>query len=330
MKNGFVAFFNRMPWIWTIAGIALLWACLAITEGHVGLGALAGILPSASFLAIAAIAQSFAIVTGGGNADLSIPSVITVSAYVSISLISGADARVPLGLLATLGMGLLIGGFNAFLIVRLRVPAIVATLATGYIVATFVLLANDRSAVITTSPVMRFLGGGRVGGIPVIAIFIIILASIVAFVVHRSGFGRMLMAVGQNREAAKLAGISVGLITTLAFMTSGALASLDGALLGANSGGAFLELGAVYLLQSVGAVVIGGNPAFGGRMTVFGTLMGSVLLALLAVATQIVGLPPGAQDIVQGGVIIAVLSAAGAWAMFGRRAGRFHAAATTK
>lgn len=89
------------------------------------------------------------------------------------------------------------------------------------------------------------------------------------------------------------------------------LAALDGALLFAHAGGAFLEMGRPYLLQSVGAVVVGGTLIFGGSATALGTLLGSVLLVLIVTTMQIAGLPGGVQDMVQGAVIIAVLAAAG-------------------
>lgn len=310
---------SEMPWVWSVLGIVALWLVLAITTRQFTLGALGGTLPAASFLALAAIGQSFAIVTGGGNADLSIPSVIAFSAYVSINLINGSNAMTVPGLLLTIALGAVIGAVNAALIVRLRVPAIIATLATGYVISTFALLANERSVAFSVSPILRTLAAGRLAGIPVIALLVAVIGGATAFAFHRTGFGRMLMAVGQSPRAADLARVPVGLITALAFIISGGLAALTGVLLAANAGGAFLNLGRTYLLQSVGAVVIGGSPAFGGRTTVVGTLSGSVLLVLLAAATQIVGLPSGMQEIVQGAVIIAVLAIAGSRAALARR-----------
>jgi ribose transport system permease protein len=97
-------------------------------------------------------------------------------------------------------------------------------------------------------------------------------------------------------------------------MISGVLAALDGALLSAHAGGAFLGMGKPYLLESVGAVVVGGTLIFGGSATPLGTLLGSVLLVLIVTTMQIAGLAGGVQDVMQGGVIIAVLLAAGAGA----------------
>ncbi|TIP33398.1 MAG: ABC transporter permease, partial [Mesorhizobium sp.] len=124
-------------------------------------------------------------------------------------------------------------------------------------------------------------------------------------------FGQLLSAVGQNRAAARLAGIRNGRVIASAFIISSVLASLDGLLLGAYIGGAFLEMGQPYLLQSIAAVVLGGTLIFGGSATALGTLFASILLVLIVTTMQIIGLPPGAQDIVQGVVVIFVLALAG-------------------
>lgn len=100
-----------------------------------------------------------------------------------------------------------------------------------------------------------------------------------------------------------------------AFIISSVLASLDGLLLGAYIGGAFLELGQPYLLQSIAAVVLGGTLIFGGSATALGTTFASILLILIVTTMQIIGLPPGVQDIVQGFVVIFVLALAGRQAL---------------
>ena len=102
-------------------------------------------------------------------------------------------------------------------------------------------------------------------------------------------------------------------------MLSALLASATGLLLGAYVNGAFLEMGQTYLLQSVAAVVLGGTPIFGGAATSVGTFFASILLILLVTTMQVIGLPPGTQDMVQGVVVILVLALAGAKAAGLRR-----------
>jgi ribose transport system permease protein len=162
-----------------------------------------------------------------------------------------------------------------------------------------------------TSPTLKFIATTRVGDLPVMAIVVVGLVILTAIILRYSVFGHKLSAVGQSRAAARLAGIRNGRVIAAAFIISSVLASLNGLLLGAYIGGAFLEMGQPYLLQSIAAVVLGGTLIFGGSATAVGTLLASILLILIVTTTQIIGLPPGAQDMIQGAVVIFVLSLAG-------------------
>jgi ribose transport system permease protein len=298
-------------WAFAGIGVLVLWAALSAATARFSLDSLSGVATSASFLAVVALGQMFAVSTGGGNVDLSIPGVVTLSAFATMILSNGSDAGLLLALPVVLAIGLLTGAVNALLILRLRIPAIIATLAVGYVLDTATLLANRRFTTFAISPVLRALATARPAGVPAILLLALALAAAAAALIGRTGYGRWLMAAGQNATAADLAGVRVGRVTAIAFLLSGALAAIDGALLSAHTGGAFLEMGRPYLLQSVGAVVVGGTLIFGGSATASGTLLGSVLLVLIVTTMQIAGLPGGVQDMVQGAVIIAVLAAAG-------------------
>lgn len=226
-------------------------------------------------------------------------------------VVGGSYAGLARALPLVLTVGLATGAVNAALILRLRIPAIIATLAVGYVLDTAALLANRRFTTYAVSPILRTLASAHLWGFPAILIFAGALAAGSAALIGRTRLGRTLMALGQNATAAALAGVCVSRITTIAFMLSGALAAIDGALLSAHAGGAFLGMGRPYPLQSIGAVVVGGTLIFGGSATALGTLLGSVLLVLIVTTMQIAGLPGGVQDMVQGAVIIAVLAAAG-------------------
>jgi ribose transport system permease protein len=301
---------ERNRWVWSLLGVLVLWAILSIATSRFSLHSLSGVAASASFLVIVALGQMLVVTTGRGNIDLSIASVLTLSAYASIVVTQGLDARLPLAIAVVVLIGLVTGAVNALLVVAFRIPAIIATLATGYILATGTLIANRWAAGFAVSPVLKTLGAGRIGGLPVM---------ILVALLRRTVYGRAISAVGQNERAAALAGIHTGRVVAAAFIASAILAALTGMLLGAYVGGAFLEMGAPYLLQSLGAVVLGGSLIFGGSSTALGTLFGSLLLVLIVTTMQIVGLPPGTQDIVQGFVVIAVLALAGGQAVRRRR-----------
>lgn len=302
---------NRHRWIWSALGVAILWAILSVVSNQFSLSSLSGVAVSGSFLALVALGQMAVVTTGGGNIDLSIASVMTLSAFIALIVIDGHDGRIPLGLAATLALGLVVGGVNAALVVAARIPAIIATLATGYVLATASLLANRAIPGFVIAPWLRIVATARVGGVPIMGMLALVAAAVASFLLNRTAYGRSLSAVGQNALAARLAGVKVKRVTAAAFFASSILAAFAGLLQGAYVGGAFLEMGQPFLLQSLGAVVLGGTLIFGGAGTAAGTLFGAVLLVLIVTTMQIARLPPGAQDVVEGVVIIAVLALAG-------------------
>ncbi|WP_127902413.1 ABC transporter permease [Solirhodobacter olei] len=318
-EAGIARWAQRNRWIWSALAVLILWIVLSVVTSRFSLGSLSGILLSASFLAIVGLGQMFVVTTGRGNIDLSIPSVLTLNAYLALLTVRGHDGRLALGVAVALGVGLVVGLINAGLVVKLRIPAIIATLASGYVLATATLLANGMIPGFAVSPLLKAIVGARVEGLPVMALIAAACVGLAALVLRFTGYGQMLIAVGQNREAARLAGIPAGRVIGIAFLISSVMASLTGLLLGAYVGGAFLEMGQPYLLQSIAAVVVGGTLIFGGSATALGTFVASVLLILIVTTMQIMGLPPGAQDMVQGVVVILVLALAGREGGAGRR-----------
>ena len=302
---------NRNRWIWSLLGVLILWTVLSAVTSQLTLSSLSGVAISASFLTLVALGQMAVVTTGGGNIDLSIASVMTLSAFCALIVIGGHDDRVVLGLVATLALGLAVGAVNATLVIIARIPAIIATLATGYVLATASLLANGAIPGFTIAPMLRFTATARVSGIPIMAMLAVLVALIFAFILNRTAYGRSLSAVGQNWIAARLAGVRVNRVTAAAFLASSTLAAFTGLLLGAYVGGAFLGMGEPFLLKSIGAVVLGGTLIFGGSGTAAGTVFGALLLVLIVTTMEIAKLPPGTQDVVEGVVIIAVLALAG-------------------
>jgi ribose transport system permease protein len=298
-------------WVWPLIGIALLWAALAAATSRFSLLSLSGVLSSAALLAFPAIGQMFVVTTGRGNVDLSVPGVMTLGGFLTTILVGPSDAMALPGLAAVAAMGAAVGALNALLVLRARVPAMVATMGTGYVLATASLLANRGRSGFGVAPALDAAANGRVMGVPVLALVAALVAAAAGLALRRTGFGAALAAVGQNPRAAALAGVGVGRTVAAAFVLSGLCSALGGAMLSAGVGGAFLGMGTPYLLQCVGAVVVGGTLVAGGSATALGTFLGCVLLVLTVTTMQVAGLPPGAQDIVQGLAIIGVLALAG-------------------
>jgi len=298
-------------WVWTAIGVALLWVILSSVSGRWSLSSLSGIVLSASFLTVVGLGQMLVVTTGRGNIDLSVSAVLTQSAFLALVVINGEDGLIWLGVLAAVGLGVAVGLVNAALVIWLRIPAIIATLATGYILASAALMTNAVNfGPRVAAPGLKWLAAGKLGGVPIFAMVTLALVVVVALVLRHSVYGARLSAIGQSRAAARLAGVRVNAVLAAAFVASGVLAALMGMVLGAYVGGAFLEMGQPYLLQSVAAVVLGGTLINGGKGTALGTWFAAILLILMVTIMQILTLPRGTQDLVQGVVVILVLALA--------------------
>jgi ribose transport system permease protein len=302
--------FFEQPWVWALLGTLLLWTALSAGSGQVSLGSLSGILASAAVLCVVAIGQMLVVTTGNGAVDLSIPNVMTLSGFLATSVINGQDGRLLSGLAVVACFGSAVGIFNALTINHLRIPPIITTLAVGYILTTGTLLFNRGFRTYAISPFLVALVSTRIADIPALLVLALGLSSLAFFLLHRTVYGRALAAMGQNSGAADLAGVRVKTTRLVAYLISGALAALGGVLLSARVGGAFLEMGNPFLLQSVGAVVVGGSSIFGGRATAFGTFLGSIFLIMVVTTMQVLRLPGGLQQVAQGILIILVLAVA--------------------
>ena len=305
------AYAQANRWVWAALAVALFWLLLAAVSGRWSVASLSGIVLSASFLTCVALGQMLVVTTGRGNIDLSVAGVLTQAAFLGLVVVQGQDGRIWLGVLAALALGAGVGLVNAALVIWLRIPAIIATLATGYILASATLMTNAANfGPRVVAPGLQWLAAGKVAGVPVFALVTFALVVATALVLRHTVHGRRLSAIGQSRDAARLAGLPVNRTLTLAFVASGILAALTGLVLGAYVGGAFLEMGQRYLLQSVAAVVLGGTLIAGGHGTALGTWFAAILLILMVTIMQILSLPRGTQDLLQGVVVILVLALA--------------------
>ncbi len=299
---------SEKSWIWPLVGSIVLWSLLGLFSGGLNLESLIAISTTASFLAIVAMGQMIVITTGGGAIDLSIPSVITLAAFVSTGMINGSDANLIYVIPFVLVIGAAIGFLNSINVLFLNIPPIIATLGMSYIVTTAILLYNRNFRAFDVSPLLLRVSRNRVFGVlPTILIVALVLVTLLTFLLRYTKFGRNLIALGQNVRAARLAGVNVVMIQSIAYMFSGVLAAFGGIMIAARVGGAFLGLGDPYLLQSVASVVVGGSLISGGRAVPLGTLIGSLFLTILVTTMQVAGMRIGGQNILTGLLIILVL-----------------------
>lgn len=305
--HSLAAFVRRNNWIWAALGALLLWFVMGLHSGRLNLESLITNAYTAAFLAIVGIGQMLVVTTGRGAIDLSIPGVITLAAYVSMSIVGGNNAMVIPGLLVLIAMGAAIGFLNGVFVIWLRIPSIIATMAMNYILITMSLIINRGFAEFEICTVLLAVTRSRILGIPLIIYLVALLAAAVHFMLVRTGYGRSLQALGQNIEAARLAGVKVVRVELATYMLSAVLAAVAGMLVSARVGGAFLGMGDSYMLETVASIVIGGTLISGGKANCAGTLAGAMFLGLIVTAMQIMGFDVGAQNVAKGALIIVVL-----------------------
>ncbi len=295
----------KRSWVGALIAAILLWLLAGLVTGTLSISFLLANATIAGFLALAGTAQMAVIASGPGNFDLSLPYVVTFGAYVMSAGLVGHD-NIPASVALTLLVGIAAGVVNAALIVRLRIPAIVATLATGYILYSFIVAIQSGGfsrvgGLFEAALRLRFFGFSGV-----LAVAALTLVG-VGFLLSRTVFGVQLHALGQNGEAARLAGVRRGWLLLGAFVLSGVLAAWLGVLLAVYQGGVSADLGRSYLLGSVAAVVIGGTRTTGGVTSVIGTAMGALVLTLAQSDLILLQFSIGAQYIIQGSIVLATV-----------------------
>lgn len=298
---------STRPWVWSLFGSMVMWVMVFLLSSHGLMGSLLINAGTAAFLAIVGLGQMLTITSGQGGIDLSIPYVMTLAAYVSITIMNGSNAHLWVAVAVSILLGIGVGLINSFSILVLRIPPIIATLAIGFVLESIIIVFAGQQTSFLPSPLLEGLAQNSVLGIPLILVPACGFAVVVAFMLFRTSFGLSLRAAGQNRRASFLAGVRVDGTIVGAYVLCGTLAAIGGLLLAGSDGGAFIAMGNAYLLESVGAVVIGGTLIIGGKPTVLGTLFGALFLTMLVTLAEITKLPIGIQDVIEGAAIIVVL-----------------------
>ncbi len=286
----------------------------AIQPGFISLTGVRTTLLQAAPLGILAIAQTVLMLTGG--IDLSVTMIATAAAYVAANQSpNGAAAAILLGML----VGVLVGGVNGAGVAIFRVNPLIMTLAmSGVLLGLFTAWTQTVLAGATqVAPFIRQLGGGALpGGIPYSVLVWGAIALLAVWLLRRSGWGRLIYAIGDNEVAVHLAGVQVWQVRLSAYMLSGLLGALSGFLLAGRTGAVDLQLAGAFLLPSVAATVIGGTSIFGGVGGVAGTILGALILTVLNSLLTFLNVGQAIQQVVYG---IIVLTLAWGYASLMRR-----------
>lgn len=262
------------------------------------------------------IGMTMIIVSGG--IDLSVGSVLALSGAVAAGLLKNGIAldrwnvllefTVFGAIVAGIAVGLAAGWVNGLVITRFRVPPFVATLGMLSAARGLTMLWTLNHPITKLGPEFEFIGAGHWLGVPMPIWISGALALLFAVVTRRTRFGRHLYAVGGNERAATLSGLNVQRIKLAVYMLGGALAGAAGILLAARLNAADPKMGAGYELDSIAAVVIGGTSLSGGRGTIFGTVLGCLIIGVLNNGLGILGVIPEWQLVVKGAVIVVAVA----------------------
>jgi ribose transport system permease protein len=299
------------PWIWSFVGAGVVWlAAIIFTHGHGAGGMITAALSLAVFMVIVGIGQMFVITLGPGNVDLSLPANIGLASAVAMKTMGGSEALIIVGLLAALGSGAAIGIANYGLIRVLRIPPIIATLSSSFIILS-IDISYGRGLQIKPPPGFADFTNIQILGIPILAIIVALFALVAGVALQRLPYGRAVLAIGQNMRAAWLAGIAVERTRFLTYLLSGTLGGITGALLAGYFRGASIDIGNEYLLSSIAVVVIGGTSVAGGKANVPGIWGAALFLVLLLTMLNTFGVSAGIRLLLTGLIIVGVITAAG-------------------
>lgn len=301
----------RQPWVFSFAAALAVWLITIFHTGGQGAGAiLTAALSFATFTIIVGLGQMLVITTGPGNVDLSIPATITLSGVVAMKVMDEDSARLVIGVVAALGAASLVGVFNYGLIRILRIPPIIATLSSSFLILSTAISYGRGIRIKPPEPLAQF-ATAQVLGVPVMTLGVLVISLVMALILARTVYGRSVLAVGQNSNAAWLAGLNVGRTRFLTYVLSAVLAGVCGILLSGFSRGAALNMGEEFLLASIATVVIGGTSVAGGRANVPGIWGAALFMYLLVTMLNTFGASAGIRLVLTGLMIIAVIVAAG-------------------
>jgi len=267
------------------------------------------VLINTTIFALLAVGETMVVVSR--NVDLSVGSVVGLSAFLSARLfgqVHGIPIAVVFGV--GLGIGLACGVANGLMVAIGRVPSLVVTLATLYVIRGIDILIVGGGVVDASSLPSGFVNIAQAGvlGVPYLAIAVAVVVGAAAYYLRCYRSGRELYAIGSNPEGARLAGIAVGRRVFTAFAASGALAGLAGVLWAAQYQTIDSTAGTGYELTVIAGVVVGGVAIFGGSGTVVGAAIGALLLQTISSALNVLGVSGYWDEAIAGFLLLLAIT----------------------
>lgn len=285
-------------------GFVVIFVIFALTlndKGFLNPNNLLNIVRQTAMIAVMAIAMTF--VLSSGEIDLSVGA---VAGLASVTVAMAIDVGgIVFGIAAGLATGVAIGVFNGLLTTRIGIPSFLTTLAMMGIAKGVAMWISDTAAVPIINPGYSWLfGGGSIGIVPVLLIWMLGLGVIGHFVLKRTTFGRRVLATGGGETAARYSGIDTRSVKFRVLIISSMAASLAGMLYAGRLQSGRFQLGEGDELSVIAAAVLGGTSLFGGYGTVIGTIVGALMIGLINNGLILMGLEFSQQLIARGGIII--------------------------
>ncbi len=266
---------------------------------------LSSVVRQTAVINIMALGMTLIIIAGG--IDLSVGAILAMGGLLG-AMAMERGASIPVGIGVGIATGCFWGFTNGFLTTRLRINPFIVTLGTLGIVRGVTLIISNGLPVHQLPQAFSFLGEGTVFGVPFVLWVLLLCAVAVHITLEHTRLGRYAFAIGSNPDAAYYAGIPVAFHTTAVYAIGGMLTGLAGMIEASRLMTGQPTAGQGYELQAIAAVVIGGGSLRGGEGSVVGTLVGALIMGLLANGSDLLGISPYLQQAIIGAVIILAVS----------------------
>jgi len=288
--------------------MVLVIAVIAIFQHNfLSLENIVGILYQTAIIGVMAVCMTFVIITGG--IDLSVGPVVAISGLYAVFAMEATHLSLIPGLVVGILCGLVAGTINGYMIARYKLPPFIVTLGMMSIVRGVALLSGEANLHLISGPAsFVFIGNGKIFGIPVAIFIFAIVAAIMYFIQTRTPFGLTVFAIGENQEAARLAGLPVFKTKTLVYTISGLGAGIAGLMLASQVHTASAVYGNGIELDVIASVVLGGTSLMGGSGSVLRSVLGALLIGIINNGLSMMNVSIWMQPIAKGAIIIVALA----------------------
>ena len=259
------------------------------------------VLTQASYYIILAVGMTFVITSAG--IDLSVGSLLALVTVIGFELIK-EGMNPALGVAAMFALGGLLGLLTGFLIAFVKIPPFIATLGMMAGLRGLALVHSAGNMHYGLPPSLTWIGQGSVAGVPVPVVIALLFALFGAWLFNHTRFGLHVRAIGGNREAARLAGVPANRVEVLVYGLMGVVTALGGLIMITRIDSTQATIGTAMEIHVISAVIIGGTSLFGGRGTVYGTVLGAILLSMMTNALVIAGVDYFWQLVVMGAIVL--------------------------